>query len=191
MGKTTAAGFLAISMICSVAHADVSDEKPWNWADLSSAYLRNKDDNGYCDAIAADMKQPDLQCAFDKKAWDDHLKKELKVEKISQRNQQNPNSCGNGGFQAFRSGSSNGNFPDGADAEAVKIEFRKQVSVIACTFDDVDKDPFVTYDAAKRTLALHFTRKPTWNSSWVLGQLWEGELKKRFAALDKYFRKYE
>lgn len=194
MRTKTTWGFLCFAaMFGGVAHADIDDEKPWDWASYESSILRNKDENGTCDAIALSMKYDALQCAFDKKAWDDHLKKEIKIEKLRKRNHQQPSSCGGGVFQAFRDPSENGSWPSTQipDGLATIEEFKKTVAVITCSFDDSDKEPYITYDPAKKNLTVHLTRKETWNSLWIVPALREGELKKRFPVLDKFFRKRE
>jgi hypothetical protein len=191
MKKPMVCGLLCLAALSGVSSAGINDEKPWDWDGLSQSTLRNSQGNGICDAVADFIKAPNLQCAFDKKAWDDHLKKEIKVERIRDRNHQDPANCSGGAFMAFRSQSENGSFPTGDNAEPAKDEFRKQVALIVCTFDDTDAEPSVTYDAAKRALVLHITRKDLWNAGWVQPEMRKGDLKKRFPLYDKYFRKYE
>lgn len=187
------AGIVTFCALAGVARADIDDDKPWDWSRYESYILRNKDENGICDAVAKDTDSPDLKCAFDKKAWDDHLAKEIKIERIRKRNHQDPGNCDGGGFQSFRGTGSNGQFPDNStdQVKLVQAEFRKNVALLVCTFDDNEKDPSLTYDAGKRTLTIHLTRQASYNSMWIKSAMREGALLKAFPMYDKFFRKYE
>jgi hypothetical protein len=189
--KSIVYAWLCLTALYGVAGANIDDGKPWEWDSLSHSDLRNEQRNGRCDGLADFLKAPDFQCEFDKKPWDDHLKKESKIERSRDRNQQQPGNCFGGAFMAFLPRNQNGTFPDyGNDAEPVKQEFLKNVSALVCTFDDTEKDPSVTYIAAKHTLVLHLTRKELWNAGWVMHEMRKGDLKTLFPLLDKYFRNH-
>jgi len=90
--RTSQLASLALLVATGTARADVSDGAPWDWKFLDSSILRNEQGNGTCDAVAQESEHPKIVCAIDHKSWDDHLKKELRIEKIRNRNQQQPSS---------------------------------------------------------------------------------------------------
>jgi hypothetical protein len=186
--RTSHLASLAVLVATGTARADIDDEKPWDWKSLESSMLRNEQGNGNCDAIAHESEHPKIVCTVDHKSWDDHLKKELKIERIRDRNHQQPSSCDGGGFLFFRPTTSNGGFPTQSGAAPVLAEFRAKVATLTCRFDDVDKDPWVTYDAKTRTIVIHITRNQMWNPYWIQDELRTDAMQKAFPALNKYWR---
>jgi hypothetical protein len=186
MRKSHAASLVLLA-VAGVARADISDGAPWDWKYFDGYILRNQQGNGSCDAVAKESEHPKIVCTIDHRSWDDHLKKEIKVEKIRDRNQRQPASCNDLGFLFFRPTTSNGGFPSQKGAEPVLAEFRAKVATLACRFDDVNKDPWVTYDAGTRTIVLHITRADVSNPYWIQAELRTPEMKKTFPALNKYW----
>jgi len=179
---------LALALLGSVAQADQTDGKPYDWTLFTQYSDHNKAQESLCDRVSANLEIKDLSCNIEHAPWDAFAKADHDLPLRQRSNGVSPWSC-QGSLQFFRNHGENGNFPDSrADGgDAVIADMKAKLKSFNCTIDNVDKDPYLTYDAKKKELTFHLTRKGINNASWVGYELKTPALKKIFVGINKYW----